>query len=239
MTAVGYQQYLDVAGSRDVGTFRSRLIGFAGELGFPLINATLVVEQASRPPLIAAVRNTPSGFEAVGSPTDAARDPVVARLKTATAPFVYDQATYVTTGSADLWEQQAPFGYRNGVAMALHMPGGRHFLMGVDSPDALPAHPDRLVRLMADLQLLAVFAQETAVRLLMPTLDDSEATPALTAREQEILRWTLAGKSSSVIGEILHISLSTVNYHLRSAMSKLAVSSKHQAAAKAHALGLL
>jgi DNA-binding CsgD family transcriptional regulator len=92
---------------------------------------------------------------------------------------------------------------------------------------------------MADLQLLAVFAQETAVRLLMPTLDDSEATPALTAREQEILRWTLAGKSSSVIGEILHISLSTVNYHLRSAMSKLAVSSKHQAAAKAHALGLL
>ena len=239
MTGVGYQHYLDVASSRDADVLRRRLIEFAGRLGFPLVNATLVVEQASRPALIAAIRNTPTGFEAIGNPSDAARDPVLARLKTATAPFIYDQDTYTRSGSGDLWEVQAPFGYRHGVAMALHMPGGRHFLMGVDGPDPLPTHPDRLVRLLADLQLLAAFAQETAVRVLMPSLTADDPLPSLSSREQEILRWTLEGKSSSVIGVILGISLSTVNYHLHSAMTKLAVSSKHQAAAKAHALGLL
>ena len=63
--------------------------------------------------------------------------------------------------------------------------------------------------------------------------------PVLSSREQEILKWTLAGKSNHVIGQLLKISLSTVNFHLRSAMGKLGVASKHQAAARAHALGLI
>jgi DNA-binding CsgD family transcriptional regulator len=50
---------------------------------------------------------------------------------------------------------------------------------------------------------------------------------------------TLVGKSNQVIGQLLNISLSTVNFHLRAAMDKLGVASKHQAAAKAQSLGLL
>ena len=154
-------------------------------------------------------------------------------------PFVYDQALYVQDGAGELWEAQAPFGYRTGISMALHMTGGRHFLLGVDRPDPLPKDPDQVVRMMADLQLLGVFAQETAVRLLLPDASVSAELPSLTSREQEILRWARDGKSNYVIGQLLNISLSTVNYHLRSAMSKLGVASKHHAAAKANSLGLL
>ena len=240
MTSVGYQHYLDIASARDVPTFKRRIEEFAERLEVPLFNATLVVEQPAADAVIVAVRNTPDAFaEGASNAQAAARDPVVQRLKTASAPIVYDQSLYVSHSAGDLWEEQAPHGYHTGIAMALHLSGGRHFIFGVDRPAPLPANPDNLIRLMADLQLLAVFAQETAVRLLMPQAPSDSAIPALSAREQEILKWTLAGKSNHVIGQLLNISLSTVNYHLRTAMGKLGASTKHQAAARANALGLL
>lgn len=239
MNSVGHQQYLDIASARDAATFERRLVAFAENLDFPLVNATLVVEQPASTPAIVAIRNTPSAFAASTSdPASFRRDPVLQYLKAASAPFIYDQSMYVSHGAGDLWEEQAPHGYRTGISMALHMTGGRHFLLGVDRPDPLPSSPDKVIRLMADLQLLAVFAQETAIRLLMPQAGGG-SLPALTAREQEILRWALVGKSNSVIGQLLNIGLSTVNYHLRSAMGKLGVATKHHAAAKANSLGLL
>jgi DNA-binding CsgD family transcriptional regulator len=63
--------------------------------------------------------------------------------------------------------------------------------------------------------------------------------PRLTPREVEILRWTMEGKSSGVIGEILGISYSAVRFHIRNASRKLDVSSKHQAVLKALSLGIL
>ena len=240
MTAVGYQHYLDVASARDVPTFRKRLEAFANRLDFPLFNATVVVEQPAARPLVIALRNTPQAFaEATESHTAGQRDPVSQRLRTATSPVMYDQGLYVNHSAGDLWEEQAPYGYHAGISMPMHLSGGRHFILGVDRPDPLPGDPDKLIRMMADLQLLAVFAQETAMRLLLPQATDRQEVPSLSAREQEILKWTLAGKSNQVIGQLLNISLSTVNFHMRSAMGKLGVASKHQAAAKAHTLGLI
>jgi DNA-binding CsgD family transcriptional regulator len=240
MSMISHQDYLDVASSRDVATFKSRLVTFAERLDFPLVNATLVVERPGGPPSIVGLRNTPESFATQPTSADTVkRDPVIRRLKRMRTPFIYDQALYVNKDAGDLWEDQAPHGYRTGISMALHMDGGRHFLMGVDRPDPLPKGGDRLIRLMADLQLLAVFAQETAVRLLMPAPAASAGMPVLTLREQEILQWTRDGKSNFVIGQLLNIALSTVNYHLASAMKKLGVATKHQAAAKADALGLL
>jgi len=53
------------------------------------------------------------------------------------------------------------------------------------------------------------------------------------------LRWTADGKSAWAVGKILHTSEHNVNYHLRRIMRKFGAASKHQAAAKARALGLL
>lgn len=240
MSAVGHQHYLDIASARDVGTFKRRLGEFANQLDFPLFNATLVVEQPAARANVVVLGNAPETFADANLDVEAgARDPVLQRLKATSAPFAYDQAMYVNHSAGDLWEEQAAHGYKSGIALALHMSGGRHFILGVDREDPLPANPDYVIRLMADLQLLAVFAQETAVRLLMPQMPTDTEMPALSAREMEVLKWTLAGKSSSVIGQLLNISLSTVNYHLKMAMRKLGVATKHQAATKAQGLGLI
>jgi DNA-binding CsgD family transcriptional regulator len=240
MAAIRHQDYLDIASARDIGSFRARLVDFANRLEFPLINATLVVEQPGAPAAVVAVRNAPADFEA--ATTDLAsgrRDPVLQRLRTLSTPFVYDQAMYVADGAGDLWEEQAAHGYRTGISLAMHLPGGRHFILGVDRDQPLALDQDMVLRTMADLQLLGVFAQETAMRLMLPQAVTDARVPTLSQREQEILRWARDGKSNEVIGQILSISLSTVNYHLRSAMHKLGVATKHQAAAKAHLLGLL
>jgi DNA-binding CsgD family transcriptional regulator len=237
---IRHRDYLDVASARDVGTFQQRLVEFAGKLEFPLVSAILVVEQPGTPAAIIPVCNAPPEFAQETRDVAASRrDPVLQRLKTMSIPFVYDQAMYVQDRAGDLWEEQARHGYRTGISMALHMSGGRHFVLGVDRAAPLPEDPDTVVRMMADVQLLAVFAQETAVRLLLPLAPMDVQVPALTAREQEVLRWARDGKSNHVIGQLLNISVSTVNFHLSSAMAKLGVASKHHAAAKANSLGLL
>jgi hypothetical protein len=50
----------------------------------------------------------------------------------------------------------------------LHLPEGKHFQFGVDRERPLPTDPGELQRLVADLQLFAVHAQDSAMRLLVP-----------------------------------------------------------------------
>lgn len=237
---ISHQAYLDVATSRDRETFEKRLVEFADKMGFPLVSAILVIDRPASPPKFISVGNVSEAYKAsYNDPELSRRSPVLTRLKHLAHPFIYDQSLYVHDGVGHLWEHQAAFGYKTGVAMAMHMDNGRHFLLGVDRDEPLPADEFALTRMMADLQLLGAFAQETAVRLLTPLSDPQGEIPELTPRELEILRWTSAGKSSEVIGEILGIHRGTVNFHLQAVSKKLAVSSKHAAVSKAIRLGLL
>ena len=234
-------EFFDVSQSPDAATFESRLVRFGHEMGFQIVSGALVVEHPgpTRRASFISVGNTPESFSAnYENLADSLRDPVLKRMKRLSVPFLYDQDLYTSEGAADLWEQQAPYGYRTGISVALHLPGHRHFLLGMDREQALPRQERRLTRLLADLQLLAVHAQDAAVRLLAPS-DDLRPMPRLTERELEVLRWTMDGKSAWAVGEILSISEHTVNFHLRNVFGKLGASSKHQAVLKALALGLI
>jgi len=61
----------------------------------------------------------------------------------------------------------------------------------------------------------------------------------LTKREIEILRWTAQGKSSEEIANILHLSVNTINYHIKNSIAKLGATNKTAAAVTATLLGLL
>ena len=233
------QRFIDLSQSCDISTFERRLIGFAHELDFGLAAAALVIDRPGEQTTVVAVGNTPKGFEeASRDPRDIQRDPVIRRFKAMNLPFVYDQNLYVAEGAADLWEKQAPFGYRSGIAVALHLPGHRHFLLGVDRDADLPKDDEKLTRLLADLHYLAVHAQDAAQRLLSPAVP-LEEMPRLTPRELDVLRLTRDGKSAWVAGRLLSVSENTINYHLQNLNRKLNTSSKHQAVLKALALGLI
>lgn len=237
---VKLKDYLEVAEAGDMPTLESRLVRFANELGFGIISGALVIEHPAAKVSTFPFGNIPEAYMATAASVERGkRDPVMRRLKRLSTPFVYDQSMYVDEDAADIWEVQAFFGYKTGIAMALHLPGGRHFLMGVDRDQPLPRDETVVTRLMADLQLLAVHAQETAVRLLVPQGVEVQYLPKLTDREIEILKWTAEGKSAWAVGQILNISEHNVKYHIKRILTKLAVGSKHQAAAKARAFGLI
>jgi DNA-binding CsgD family transcriptional regulator len=231
--------YLSVLETRNRDEFRSVLLGFAQRIGFQTVSAMTVVDRGPGASEFIIVDNTPQAYlENFHDMARARRDPVMQHCKRQSLPIIWDQNTYVANGQGDLWEEQARFGYATGIALALHLPDGRHFFFGVDRDQKLPSDRSELTRLVADLQLFAVHAQEAALRILVPVPLRPE-TPGLTPRELEALRWTMEGKTAWELGTILGISERTAVMHVNNAMHKLGCTTKHQAVLKALRLGLI
>lgn len=237
------QRYEQVSQAADLTSFRQGLIDFAGDLDFGLVVGVLAIERRNAGSKAMtteyiSVGNTPQAFlEASRNPENAKRDPVHQRLMKQSTPLIYDQDFYVNADAGDLWEVHAPFGYRTGIAVGVHMPGYRRLLLGVDREKPLPKDPLKLNRMIADLQLLAVHAQDAAGRLLVSAT--APPRPRLPPRQLEILRLSMEGKSAWVVGSLLGISENTVNYHLKQLFRQLDVSTKHHAVLKAMELGLI
>lgn len=232
-------EYFAVLQARTGSEFREELVRFAKASGFELVGAAAVVDHVVGESEFFGVNNVPHGYlEAAKSLSLRRRDPVMQHCKHNSVPIIWDQDTYTSVGAGDLWEEQARFGYKTGVNLALHLPEGRHFVLGVDRDQHLPRDPGELTRMVANVQLFAVYAMDVAMRILVPENQRPDA-PSLTPREVECLSRTMDGKTAWEVGNILGISERTVVLHLQTAMRKLGCISKHQAVLKALRLGLI
>jgi len=234
------QQYFQVSQAPNLVAFERELAAAAAHLGFGLFNSFLVVENPPKGqvPAIFSVNNIPSAYvDAAFDPENVAKCPLIKRYKSLSIPFAYDQSVYVAAGVQDLWESAAPYGYKVGMGVALHLPNAQHFVLSMDREAPLPKAEGRMARLLADLQLLAVHAEAAASRLLLPSL--LPPTARLSPRELEALRWTVQGKTAWEIGAILGISERSAVFHLANATRKLDAVNKHQAALKALRFGLI
>lgn len=231
-----FQAVLEVRNREEL---QSEVIRFAQHLGFNTVSATSVFDRPTGCPEFVTVDNTPDAYRAKFESFEwQAGNPVTQHFKRSSRPIIWNQDTYVAAGAGEHWEEQAACGYRSGIGMALHLPEGRHFFLGVDSDKPLPKNPDRVTRMVADLQLFTVYAQEAASRVLLPMPAEVEK-PVLTPREVEALRWTYEGKTAWEVGKILGITERTAVFHVNNAMHKLGCISKHQAAVRADRMGLL
>ena len=231
--------FLSVHEARNREEFRSEVVRFSQQLGFDTVSAVTVIDHPLAESDFLAVDNAPAAYR--DCIDDAARgraDPVLQHCKHKSVPIIWNQDTYVKRGLGALWESQALHGYRTGVCLALHLPEGRHFMLGVDRDQAMPRDPATITRMVADLQLFAVHAQDAALRILLPPAAQPER-PSLTPRELEALRWTMDGHTAWEVGEALGISERTAVLHISNAMHKLGCTNKHQAVLKALRLGLI
>lgn len=228
---------VDIGHSSTLDELQARLVRFANNLDFATISASLVTDQPNGHARFDSIGNLPAGYEEIfKDEASSKRDPVLARLKRAPVPVIWDQSTYVEAGAGDLFEEQVPWGFRTGISLVMHLPGARHLILGVDREDALPAKPEVLGRIVADVHLAMVYAQDAAVRLIAAP---QHRPVQLTEREKAVLRWTLEGRSNWVIGQYMNKSENTVRYYVKCALAKLDCASKHAAAIKASRLGLL
>jgi DNA-binding CsgD family transcriptional regulator len=231
--------FSEVMRSRDRDEFQGELVAFTKRLGFDTFSATVVLDHMLGEAEFITIDNTPRAYkESFQNPLNGRRDPVMQHCKRQSVPIIWDQSTYVRSGLGEKWEEQSRFGISHGIALALHMPEGRHFFLGVERDQPVPSDPVELTRAVADLQLFAVYAQDAALRILMPGSADP-SLPSLTPRELETLRWTMAGKTAWEVGEVLGITERTASLHVNNATHKLGCVNKHQAVLKALRLGLL
>ncbi|HET7793845.1 MAG TPA: autoinducer binding domain-containing protein, partial [Rhizobacter sp.] len=232
--------YLSVLEAKTRDELQAELVRFTQQLGFQTVSAMAVVDHFLGESEFITIDNTPAGYRATFQEHNGGkRDPVMQHCKTKSVPIIWDQSTYVKAERGEMWENQARFGYRHGISLALHMPEGRHFLLGVDRDQPLPKDPAEVTRMVAALQLFAVHAQEASMRLLVPLAQMAGGLPALTPRELETLRWTMEGKTAWEVANVLGISERTAVLHANNAMHKLGCVNKHQAVLKALRLGLI
>jgi len=231
--------YSSVLQARDRNEFRDEVVRFGRALGFDTVSAMAVIDRGIGRSEFVVVDNTPQEYLGVfNDPRAMQSDPVMQHCKRQSLPIIWDQGTYTSQGQGELWEEQARYGYQTGIAMALHLPEGKHFMLGVDRDRALPSDRHELTRVVADLQLFAVHALDAAMRILVPGAALPDA-PSLTPRELEAMRWTMDGKTAWEVGSILGITERTAVLHLNNAMRKLGCVNKHQAVLKALRLGLI
>ena len=80
--------------------------------------------------------------------------------------------------------------------------------------------------------------QARAERSALPRPDRLRPNPVLTEPELAVLRLLSGGLSKREIGAELTLSFNTVHSHTKAIYRKLGVSSRHEAAARAHELGV-
>jgi DNA-binding CsgD family transcriptional regulator len=235
-----YQRHHDLVAAEDIAAFRKALLQVAEDFGFPLVNLIVVNIGPGRKSQGRVVRNDPLAWVPfVWDAAAVARDPCVQLVRSTDRPFAYDQDLYVSSGAGDLWEQQAPFGFKTGIGAVLHSKPGRRFCaIGMDRNEPLPGNHAERMRLFASLQLLVAFVQDAAYRLLLPDQIDRQVID-LSARERDVLAWASQGKSAWETGMLLAMSEHAVSRHLTRAVKRLGCASKAQAVAKAFETGLL
>jgi LuxR family quorum sensing-dependent transcriptional regulator len=143
-------------------------------------------------------------------------------------PFEWNSGTYSNDSDprvVELMKHAASFRMAQGFIVPVHCPNGRAGVVAMSGVDLHLRKHDKPA-----LHLMALYAFDR-VRHLKPSIRPK--TPALSARERQVLTWAAMGKSAWEIGEILDIAKRTVDEHIQTAARKLDAVNRTQAVALA------
>lgn len=153
--------------ARTLNERRRKMVSFSQDREFELVSATMITDHTSTLKEYRFITNASSGympeFEDMGA---AQLDPVSQHAAVHSTPLLWDQSTYVNSGHGELWERQAPFGYRSGLALAFHLPRGRHFFFGPDWDRPICVGPTRAKQIVEEFYIFASHVQACGVRAL-------------------------------------------------------------------------
>ncbi len=162
-------------------------------------------------------------------------DPTVQHARRSQSPIVWSEALF--SGVPELWREAQSHGLRHGWAQSAFDSCGVGGMLTLARSDR-PLTSDELAENEVKMRWLVSTAHLSLKRVLMPALmDDPER--GLTGREVEVLKWAADGKTSGEISKILVISVDTVNFHVKNAVTKLKTTNKTAAVVRAAMLGLL
>jgi len=142
------------------------MVDFSEARGFGRVSATVLTKHSPTLSEYQFIASVATDYVHEFENMEAAKlDPVSQHVAVSSAPMVWDQSTYVGCGQGQLWEIQAPYGYRSGRVIGFHLPRGRSFLFGPDSDRPICASSTRMREIVEDFHLFASHAQAAAFEL--------------------------------------------------------------------------
>jgi LuxR family quorum sensing-dependent transcriptional regulator len=190
--------------------------------------------RSSLPGVVLAHRIPPELFKLYVERGYADIDPCMRHLRQTSEPFKWRDVPYDSEREprvAELMALVADFGLSRGFFVPIPSPAGTIGNVWMAGPKV-----ELTARTKPALHLIALYAFDRVQRLVGPR---PEQRPRLTAREQEVLKWTASGKSAWEIGLILGITKRTVDEHAQSAFRKLGAANRTHAVAIAVREGLI
>ncbi len=164
-------------------------------------------------------------------------DPVIKIIKQTSGPFFWDKLPELKNGLKKdeyiLMEEAREAKLLDGIGISLHGACGEIVGMGVASSSGKTdiINPD---------MLSIVYALCSQFHITYRKLEEkSSPIISLSKREKEVLTWIAAGKSKSVVADILEISDDSVKTYVNRVFCKLQVNSIQLAVVKAISMGLI
>lgn len=164
-------------------------------------------------------------------------DPVIKVIKQTSGPFLWNKLPELKNGLEKneyiLMEEAREAKLLDGIGLSLHGACGEIVGMGVASSvgntDIL--NPDTISLVYALCSQFHIFYRKMEEKL-QPII-------RLSQREKEVLTWIAAGKSKTVVADILQISDDSVKTYVNRIFAKLQVNSIQLAVVKAISMGLI
>lgn len=164
-------------------------------------------------------------------------DPVIKVIKQTSGPFLWDKLPELKNGLKKdetlLMDEAKEAKLLDGIGISLHGACGEIVGMGVASSSGRTDifNPDMISIVYALCSQFHIIYRKMKEKSL-PIIQ-------LSQREKEVLTWIAAGKSKSVVADILNISDDSVKTYVNRIFSKLEVNSVQLAVVKAIAMGLI
>lgn len=214
----------------------ARIVSAADALGFEQCAFGMRAPLPVTNPKIKLINNYPSAWQRRYQDAHYARtDPTVLHGCVSQQPLIWSDEVFASTPA--LWAEAQSFGLRHGWCQSNLDVYGVGSMLSL-SRSAEPIAKSELAAKQMKMCWLVSVAHMALGRHIKPKLY-GEPSADLTARETEVLQWTVDGKTSSEIADILSISIDTVNFHVKNATIKMNSPNKATAAVRALAMGLL
>ncbi len=164
------------------------------------------------------------------------RDPVIRRMKSASAPFFWNELEQDVKDDpvgARIMGEAADCGLKNGFSTSFITLDGQAVGFSLAGQD-FTVDPE----MRGVLNLIASYAIGRAIALQQESSSEAKRI-TLSAREREALQWAAEGKNDWEIGEVMNISEHGADKHLRAVRAKLGAINRTQAVAEAIRRGLI
>jgi len=167
-------------------------------------------------------------------------DPTVSHCFKSMSPFIWLPESFQTPEQKRLYEEASSFGLRTGVTLPIHGLSGEVGMLTCVRDDLSDQNfRQDLKQNLSSLSLLRDVVCDAMSAYITMEITVDKATPKITVRELDCLRWMAIGKTTWEISRILSISEAGVNFHISNLRNKFGVNRRNEVVIKAIRTGII